>query len=264
MTALYDVLAPVLGTSSAILLLVLAVLILLNSDHRFRVVLVYVCWELFATIGLTFTDLTLHGTSQQIGVVNQTAANALYARLYWTNDVIVDLLRFVLTTVLIYKASGAPNRTLGRVLSGLVVAMVVLPFVLFDPAYKESSALLNDPHPVLPFGDWILRLKLPRAAWFNSTSQLLNFGAAILNVILWGALIRSKKRDPQILEVSIGLGILVTGTAVSYGLRHFSMMTGDFTATVNLFLNLTQIGAWLIWCHAFWPRRASLAAAPSP
>lgn len=262
MTYLYDVLAPVLGTSSGIVLLALAVFILLRPDRKFRVVIFYVCWELFATIGLTFTDLTLHGTSQQMDRATQTAANSLYARLYWSNDVIVDLFRFVLTAVLIYKASGTPNRTLRRVLIGLVLAMVVLPFLLFHPVFKESASLANNPHPLLPYGERILRLRVPQVEWFNSTSQLLNFGAAIFNVILWGALIQSKKRDPQILEVSVGLGILVSGTAVSYGLRHFQM-TGDFTATVNLFLNLTQIAAWLIWCHAFWPKRRSAVAVRS-
>ncbi len=259
MTHLYDVLAPILGTSSAIVLFILVALLIFSSAPKTWIVLLYVCWELFATIGLTLANLTLQGTSQQMDRATQTAANSLYARLYWSNDVMVDLLRFVLTTVLIYKASATSSRMLGRVLSGLVIAMVVLPFLLFNPSFNESAALLNNPHPLLPYGEWILRLHLPQVEWFNSTSQLLNFGAAILNVILWGALIRSKKRDTQILEVSIGLGILVTGTAVSYGLRHFKM-TGDFTATVNLFLNLTQIMAWLIWCHAFWFKRSGAAA----
>ncbi len=93
----------------------------------------------------------------------------------------------------------------------------------------------------------------PKAAWFNSTSQLLNFGAAIMNVSpVRGALIQAKKRDPQILAVSIGLGILVTGTAISYGLRHFAP-SGELTAAFNLFINLSQLAATLIWCRAFWP-----------
>lgn len=264
MTHLYDLLAPVLGTGSAVVLLVLVSLLFwtLRTTPKFGFVLFYVSWELFATIGLTLIDLTLHGTSQEMDRSTQTAANSLYARLYWGNDVMVDLLRFVLTTVLIYRASATSSRRLGRVLSGLVVVMVALPFLLFHPSFKESAALLNNPHPLLPYGEWILKLRVPRVEWFNSTSQLLNFGAAILNVILWGALVQSKKRDTQILEVSVGLGILVTGTAISYGLRHFQM-TGDFTATVNLFLNLTQIAAWLIWCHAFWPKRGTSAAVPA-
>ena len=144
------------------------------------------------------------------------------------DSIIVDLLRLVLASVLIYKVAATPS--LGRILAGLVLVMVVLPFVLFHPTFKP----------------------MPSVAWFNSTSQLLNFGASIMNVILWGALIQSRRRDSQLMGLSVGLGILVTGAAVSCGLRHF-IPQGGFTAAFNLFLNLTQLAAWLIWFHAFTP-----------
>jgi hypothetical protein len=236
-THVYDELAPVLGISSAVALLLLVVFLLIGSIRKYQVVLLYVSWELFATVGLTFLDLRLHGTAQ-LGA--PTDASRLYARLYWTNDVIVDLLRFVLVTVLIYQVVGSAKPLLGRLLSGLVLAMIVLPFVLFHPIFPAPQSLPS------AFDMY------PRGAWFNSTSQLLNFGAAIMNVILWGALLQAKKRDPQILPVSLGLGILVTGSAIGYGLRHFSS-EGGTTAAFNLFVNLTQLAAWLIWCRAFWP-----------
>jgi hypothetical protein len=247
----YDVLAPILGISNAVALLVLVVFLLLGPTRKFWVVLLYVSWELLATAGLTLADLLVSGTSQTDHAA-QSDASRFYAQLYWTNDVIVDMLRFVLVAVLIYKVVGSSKPLLGRILSGLVAAMLVLPFVLFHPFLQyrprkgsyTSSQLLN-------FGSALFQT-YPPAAWFNSTSQLLSFGAAIMNVILWGALIQSKKRDPQILAVSLGLGILVTGTAVSYGFRHFAP-EGQFTALFNIFLNLTQLAAWLIWCRAFWP-----------
>src|ERR1700722_11483571 len=149
MTHLYDALAPVLGLSSAIALFLVMVLLLRGPIRQFWVVLLYVCWELVATAGLTVADLLLNGTAQAIGHA-QMAAAKLYARLYWTNDLIVDLLRLQLTTVLIYKVAAAPS--LGRLLGGLVVAMVVLPSMLFHPTFQP----------------------MPKVAWFNSTSQLLN------------------------------------------------------------------------------------------
>jgi hypothetical protein len=166
-------------------------------------------------------------------------AGKQYARLYWTNDVIEDVLRFVLVAVLIFRVAGS-TPMLKRVLSGLVLLMMVLPFILFQPVFPPIKS------PTL-FPAWY-----PRGPWFNSTSQLLNFGAAIINVILWGALIQAKKRDPQVLAVSIGLGILVTGTAISYGIRHFAPR-GDLTAALNLLLNLLQLAVCVIWCRAFWP-----------
>lgn len=250
MTHVYDVLAPILGISNAVALLLLVVFLLIGPTRRFWIVLVYVSWELLATAGLTLTDLLLNGTAQ-VDHASQTLANRIYADLYWTNDVIVDLLRFVLVVVLIYKVVGSSKPLLGRVLTGLVLAMMVLPFLLFQPFLQPPRPPLSSAIPLLNFGETIFHT-YPRGAWFNSASQLLNFGAAVMNVILWGALIQSKKRDPRILALSIGLGILVTGTAVSYGFRHFSP-EGQFTALLNIFLNLTQLAAWLIWCRAFWP-----------
>jgi len=234
-THVYDILAPALGIGNAVALFLLVIFLVLGPTRKFWVFLLYVSWELFATVGLTLADLYLKGTVQ---VDHATRAGKLYAKLYWTNDVIVDLLRFVLVAVLIYKVAGNSKPFLGRLLGGLVLVMMVLPFLLFQPIYPPAGATIA--------------ADFPRGAWFNSTSQLLNFGAAVMNVILWGALIQSKKRDPQILAISLGLGILVTGSAIGYGLRHF-VPQGGLTAAFNLFLNLTQFAAWLIWCRAFWP-----------
>jgi hypothetical protein len=120
----------------------------------------------------------------------------------------------------------------GRLLTGLVAGTILLPFLIFPVSFQP----------------------LPKVAWFNSTTELLNFGAAIMNLVLWAALIPSRPRDPQFLIVSAGLGVLVTGAALSYGLRHF-LPQGALTSLLNLFLNLTQVGAWVIWCWAFWPAR---------
>ncbi|MGA3190094.1 MAG: hypothetical protein ABSF22_23550 [Bryobacteraceae bacterium] len=256
MTRAYDLLAPLLGISNAVALLLLIVFLLLGPTRKFWVVLLYVSWELFATAGLTLADMLLNGTSQQMDRATQTAASRLYARFYWSNDVVVDLLRLVLVMVLIYRIAESAKPTIGRILSGVVVAMAVLPFVLFHPTFERlPQQLIDSAGQFGSFAAEVMKLKIPRVAWFNSTSQLLNFGAAIMNVILWGALIKSRNREPHIVPLSLGLGILVTGTALSYGLRHFALFQGGFTAAFNLFLNLTQLGAWLIWCRAFWPKR---------
>lgn len=227
----YEIVAPFLGAvAAAALFLVLIFLAISPLRRKFWIILAYVSWELFATAALTILDVLYHGSAKG----PPTAATRLYARLYWSNDVLVDLFRFVLVIVLIYRASEGTKRVSGRILTGLVVAMIVLPFVLFHPTFQ-------------PF---------PHATWFNSTSELLNFGAAIMNLMLWATLIASRRRDPKLLMVSAGLGVIVTGTAIAYG-AEFLLGNAGF-GTMSFFMNLTQLAGWAIWCWAFWP------AAPKP
>ena len=240
MSYVYDV----LGIGNALVLLLILALLLRDSFRKFWVVLAYVAWELFATAALTTIDVVYVGHA--VGTAAYTEVTKSYNRLYWTNDVIVDLLRFLLVIVLTHRATsqGAKRSSAGRILGIVVVVVIVLPFLVFP----------------LRFSPW------PNAEWFNSTSELLNFGAAIMNLILWGALIANRQRDRQFVAVSIGLGVVVTGAAVSYGLRHLFPPQAVFIP--NLFLMLTQLGGWIVWCRAFWPapRRvaASDSALPSP
>ena len=83
-----------------------------------------------------------------------------------------------------------------------------------------------------------------------------------MNLALWTALIASKKRDPQLLTVSAGLGVLVTGAAISFGLRHF-IPAGGFRWIPDLFLMLTHLGGVLIWVAAF-RRRQTKNTKPTP
>ena len=236
MNYVYDV----LGIGSGVVLLSVLILLLRGSFRKFLVLLVYVAWELFATATLTIYDLLYLAPS--VGKVAQAEATKLYARLYWSNDVIVDLLRFLLVIVLTYAATpeGAKRVSIGRILGGIVAVVVVLPFLLFP----------------LHFKPW------PEASWFNSTSELLNFGAAIMNLGLWGALLANRKRDSQFVAVSIGLGVVVTGAAVSYGLLH--LLPTKARVIPEIFLMLTQLAGWSIWCRAFWPASKRSPAPDNP
>src|SRR5579871_1792467 len=135
MSRLYDLAAPVLGVGIALALLCVLVGLMWGRFYKYWMVLVYVVWELLATLGFTVADIFYHGTAPTTKDTI-TPAQALYARLYWTNDLLVDLFRFVLVIVLIYMASEGAKRVSGRVLACLVVAMLVLPFVLFHPGFR--------------------------------------------------------------------------------------------------------------------------------
>jgi len=228
----------------AVALVSVLVLLLRGPSRKFWALLVYVVWELFSNVGLTSFDLLYNGAV--VGANASREAVRLYSRLYWSSVVITDVLRFLLVIGLVYMAtSGGPKRSsIGRILSGIVVVALALPFLLF---------------PMFPMGPkpW------PEASWFNSTSELLNFGAAIMNLLLWGVLLADRKRDPQLAIVSVGLGVVVTGAAISHGLGH--LLPAEAVFLPNIFLMLTQLAGWSIWCRAFWLARDTRPALdPAP
>ena len=228
----------------ALALVSVFVLLLRGHSRKFWPLLIYVAWELLSNVVGQGFDLIYNGAV--VSASSSAEAVRWYARIYWVNDVIVDLLRFLLVIGLMYRTTSGPKRaSVGRLLSGIVVVALVLPFLLF---------------PMFPRGPkpWI------EDTWFNSTSELLNFGAAIMNLVLWGVLLADRKRDPQLTIVSVGLGVVVTGAAISYGFR--SLIPAEALFIPNIFLMLTQLVGWSIWCRAFWPapaRQSALDPAPS-
>jgi hypothetical protein len=140
-----------------------------------------------------------------------------------TDEAIIDLLLFLMVIVMTYQALGNNplrariGRHIGRWLAALVAGAVLLPFVLFQgPIFS--------------------------ARWFNPTSQMLTFGGAIVNLALWTALLGNRKRNPLLLAVSAGLGIAVTGAAITFGLHHFRWAAnGTARILVDLIKSLAHV-----------------------
>jgi hypothetical protein len=215
----YDVLATLGGAATLLLL----VLFLLGPRRKFWILAVYAGGELLGSLALTIFDLK-----------RSPAQRTLYSHFYWTYEVAVDLLLFLVVIALTHEAvpAGAPRRKVDRFLGAVVFVVLALPFVALHPNFRP----------------W------PSPRWFNSAGEILNFGAAVMNLGLWGALIASRERDAQMFRVSAGLGIRVAGTAMAYGIRHF-VPPGVSEAVPNLLLMLAQIAEWTILCWAFWPAR---------
>jgi hypothetical protein len=192
------------------------IFLLLGSFRRYFLLFFYCLTQLVASVA-------------EVVISHQEGRNsALYSTVYWSDEVILDLLLFLVVIALAFQASaGNPAASAIRKLLGVVVvAALVLPFVLVDPPYF-------------------------RFRWFNGTSQLLNFGGAIMNLALWTLLLGMNRRDPQLLLVSVGVGIAVTGAAISWGLRLF-LSVGTYWIP-NIFLIGTHLVGVLIWCWAFRP-----------
>jgi hypothetical protein len=170
------------------------------------------------------------------------AGSALYRNLYWTADVLVDLLLFLMVMTMTREVMKENPlwRVVGRMLLIIVVAAVVLPFVLFHPYFTQR--------------------------WYRHTSQLLSFGGALMNLFLWTGIIGKRDRDPQLLPVCAGLGVAVTGVAITYGLLQFT--SANLRWLPDLFKSLTQVGSMLIWCWAFRPsareQSSPIQAIPDP
>ena len=206
---------------------VVIVFLLRGPFRRYPVLLLYCVLQLAATI-----------TEEYVYRVFGDAS-PFFGRLYWTDEVSLDLLLFLMVIMLTYRAlEASPLRAgMGRLL-GAVVIVLVVPFVLFS-ARRFSTA------------------------WFDGTSQLLNFGAAIMNLGLWTALIGTKKRDPLLLTVSAGLGVAVTGAAIAFGLRRFTPPGGTPQQLANLFKTITYLASVAIWCWAFRPSARKTPAPPA-
>ena len=177
---------------------------------------------------LLYSSVYLVASIVQVLVYRLRGQGSLYRIVYWTGEMSLDVLLFLMVILLTYQAleSAAARTHAGRFLAGVVAVALLLPFLVFPDPFK------------------------PR--WFNSTSQMLNFGGAILNLGLWGALIARKNRDPQLLTLSVGLGIVVTGAAIEYGLRAF-ITGGEVRALVNLFSPVMHGASLVLWCWAFRP-----------
>jgi hypothetical protein len=166
---------------------------------------------------------------------------ALYRRIYWSDEVATDLLLFLVVISLTNLAlEGSPQRPrMSKILLGIVGVVLILHPPLFTSGFHWS-------------GQW--------GHWFNSTSQMLNFGAAIMNLALWSALLTSRKRDPQLVKVSIGVGVAVAGQAIGFGIRRFLPDTAGSRDLPDIFMALTHIAGVLLWCSAFRYRAKSAPA----
>jgi hypothetical protein len=203
--------------------------LLRGAFRRYPLLLAYCVLQLAATVAEEYVYRVFGEPS------------TLFHRLYWTDEISLDLLLFLMVITLTYQAlEGSPLRaTMGRLLGTVLVIVLVVPFVLFSARRFNS-------------------------AWFDGASQLLNFGAAIMNLGLWTALIGTRRRDPLLLKVSAGLGVAVTGAAIAYGLRRFTPPGGTLQQLANLFKTITYLASVLIWCWAFRPPAKKTRTPPTP
>jgi len=183
-----------------------------------------------------FVDLVTGISEQVVGRIFGERS-PLFINIYWTNEVLVDLLLFLLVIDLIRRVADRPSsRTVaGRILLAVLLTAFVLPFLYGHRLLAELG------------GKTVLA-----GRWFNVASQVLNFGGVATNLVLWGALLGSKRRDTLLLLVSTGLGLACTALAINYGIRVLTRNV-ELRSVGTILALLARIAGTMIWCWAFRP-----------
>lgn len=145
---------------------------------------------------------------------------------FWWDERIIQATIYLLVISLIYRASTdvRPRRMLVAALVGgsLLVAGI-------------SAAVFYDPNVVT-------------GKWMTLWSRNMNFWAAILDLLLWATLIRTRQKDQRVLIISGALGLQFAAGAIGQALRDVSHGTVDFTSILMVSGNLSCL---YLWWYAF-------------
>ena len=170
-------------------------------------------------------------------LIESYGSHQLFINLYYIDEVGVDLLLFLMVMTFTYRAmEGNPMRVMaGRVLGGITLLVLGLPFLLFQEKIHDFPAFMN------------------------GAGEVLNFGAAIMNLVLWTALLGARRRNAQLLTVSAGLGLQVTAQALGFGIRH--LLPQRHRWMPDLLMMMVHLVSVYIWWRAF---RSSARQAAAP
>ncbi|HTS65631.1 MAG TPA: hypothetical protein VMH28_26595 [Candidatus Acidoferrales bacterium] len=201
--------------------LVVTALLRSGSARRYPFLLVYVIVDFATTLIEVPSGLSLN-------VAQSPDATRLYAALYWWNERIIQVLVFLIVISLVYRATEQ-WKPLRKLLAAMVVATLAIVVVSFVIHYRPG---------VSP------------GVWMTPVTRDLNFCAAILDLGLWGLLIRARQRDYKLLMVSGALGIAFTAGAIGQAFRGMSRTPG---LVLGDLIYLANLACLYIWWQAFRP-----------
>lgn len=212
------------------------VLLILLARGRFRKYLVF---SLYTAAGLLADPMEI------AGYYGWGWRSAAYHRLFWTDQTVLNLLLFLVVIACTYDALGESRHraAAGKALATVMAVAILLPFVLLRYHNGKQHGHFD-------------------SQWFNHTSQILNFGAAVMNLVLWAALLSNRKRDPKLVTVSIGLGIVTSSAAIAWGARQW--LSEENRWPVDTFVVVAHIASLLLWCWVFKPKTQSTKRNPLP
>jgi hypothetical protein len=214
----------VLGLMVALPLELLLIARLKHDEYRrFPFVFLYAVIYFLTTIAEIPSMVAMYSGAKE--------AENLLAFVYWLDEVIMQVLVYLVVLSLIYKATaGLRSRRLVRasLLAGAVVFTAVSYFLHYSPGTKPGL-------------------------WMTPFTRDLNFCSAILDLALWALLIGSRLKDHRLLMLSGGLGIQFTGEAIGEAFRSLAIQNRSrpLSAVGSLLMMLTSLISLYIWCQAF-------------
>jgi hypothetical protein len=131
---------------------------------------------------------------------------------------------------------GNPQRSKAtQAIAIIVVATPVLPFAMLHNHHSKMYGFFT-------------------SKWFSHTIQIWSFGAAIMNLVLWAALLTSRRRDLQLVTLSIGVGIATSSAAIVWGARQWLPQADRWP--LDGFMTVAHLATLLVWCWVFRPKAA--------
>jgi len=219
--------------SDTVLQLVLVFLLARGLFPRYIVFCLYAVTELAADI------------AEGIAYYRVGWASPVYRQIYWTDHIALDLLLFLVVITFTYEALGESpfRRTAAKALAAIVAVATILPFAWVHNHHGKQHGYFD-------------------SQWFNHTSQILNFGAAIMNLVLWTALLSNRRRDPKLVTLSIGVGIVTASAAIAWGAREW--LPRQERWPIDSFMTLAHVVSLLLWCWVFRPKTQRSGKAVPP
>lgn len=146
---------------------------------------------------------------------------------FWINDSIRQIMVFGLVFSLVAKAIA------GSALARWRAKLPLLAFLLCAVAVWQAYTP-------------------DRSSWMTGVLRNISFGAAIINFLLWSALLASRDRDRRLLAVSGGLGLQMTGEAIGHSIRQLAIagQTRWLATTGNFILLIAHLLCLFVWWQA--------------
>ena len=165
---------------------------------------------------------------------------AAWRNAYWVVDLILDGLLYVLILSLVRRAVRQSSHR------AKIVRWLILGVGLF---WLAALLLTHDPRP---------------NQWMTNFTKYVAFGGALLNLVLWAALVGKRHGDRGVLMISGGYGVSSAGEAISQSLRALATPSRSMPVVIagSLIGVLTHTLCLAIWWRAVARENAQRAARP--